>query len=303
MGKQAFKKISFSAEKLDLIDTCNHIIADYVAQGLRLTLRQLYYQLVSGNVIPNTEKSYKNVGKLVSDARLAGLMDWDAIEDRNREPMIPADYKNLKEFLEYKMYGYRLNWWQGQKYYAELWVEKAALAGVLQPLASEFHVTLMVNKGYSSQSAMYESALRYMRKCNHTGYKNHQPDRRVKRPVLFYLGDHDPSGEDMVRDIRDRMQLFGVYDIAVKKIALTTEQVHLYNPPPNPAKLSDSRAKKYIAKHGPFSWEVDALNPARLAKIVRKNFEMIIDKAKMDAIKAKQKMDKETLKKLVDGMA
>lgn len=200
--KQQFREIKFRAESLERIDLCNEIIDDYLGQGLRLTLRQLYYQLVSRDVIPNSEKSYKSLGGLVSDARLAGLMDWSAIEDRVRQPKRASEFNNLEELVQAALRSYRLPRWKGQAAYVELWVEKDALAGVLWPIAHEYHVVLMVNRGYSSQSAMYESAERY---------KDSWLDDGDRELVLLYLGDHDPSGEDMVRDVKDRLEMFGAH--------------------------------------------------------------------------------------------
>lgn len=279
--KCAYKSINFRAESLKRIVLCNSIIRDYTQQGLRLTLRQLYYQLVSKNVIANTEKSYKALGGLISDARLAGLVDWDAIEDRNREPVQWAEYRDVAELVEEAQKRYRLPRWEGQDNYVELWVEKAALAGVLRPLASKYHVTLMVNRGYSSQSAMYESAQRFL-----------DMDRD---PVLFYLGDHDPSGEDMVRDIEDRLTMFGVNRIDVRKLALTMEQVLEYEPPPNPAKSTDSRYSRYAAEHGEDSWEVDALDPRTLAGIIEDAFKSVTDLDMMGEIIAKEAKERKHL--------
>jgi hypothetical protein len=321
MSKIAYREKRFGEAARTLIETSNEIIDDYESQGLRLTLRQLYYQHVTRNTITNEEKSYKNLGALISDARLAGLIDWDAIEDRVRRPRKANEYADLKDLTDAALRSYRLPRWKGQDTYAELWVEKDALAGVLEPLARKFHVTLMVNRGYSSQSAMFESAQRFIAACRFqddgedSGEK--QSDRRswatsdvaydngnedtggspiglARRPVLFYLGDHDPSGEDMVRDVRDRLAMFGI-EVDVQKIALTMAQVKRYNPPPNPAKVTDSRAAGYIAKFGDSSWEVDALPPNVLSQIVTSSFRSIIDEEKMDAIKAKEESDKERL--------
>lgn len=283
--KYKFKDVNFRPDSLARIKLCNEVVTSYQGQGLRLTLRQLYYQLVVRNVVPNTERSYKNLSTLVSDARLAGLMDWEAIEDRVRQPRLPPEFANLGELIEAAISSYRLPRWAGQDYYVELWVEKDALAGVLAPLARKFHVTLMVNRGYSSQSAMHESANRFL-------------DHEVQ-PVLLYLGDHDPSGEDMVRDIRDRLLMFGVHRIDVRKIALTMEQVEKYNPPPNPAKITDPRSNGYIAKHGESSWEVDALPPEVLAKIIESHINQFLDGGMMNAIIQQENKDKERLRKLV----
>jgi len=279
--RETFLAKRFSQTSSDRIALCNEIIDDYRGQGLRLTLRQLYYQLVTRNAIRNVEREYKNLSTLVSDARLAGLMDWDAIEDRVRQPRRTSEFRDLQHLVKTALAAYRLPRWKGQNRYVELWVEKDALAGVLEPLAHEFHVTLMVNRGYSSQSAMYESAKRFI---------------AFEKPgILFYLGDHDPSGEDMVRDIADRMAMFGA-DIQVEKIALTMPQVEQYSPPPNPAKMTDPRADGYVARHGAESWEVDALPPNVLAQIIRAAFRRVLNKAAMDRVKAQEDTDKERLR-------
>lgn len=289
--REAFKTINFKDGALALIKECNTIIDDYLGQDLRLTLRQLYYQLVTKNRIENTERSYKRLGCVVSDARLAGVMDWAAIEDRNREPQSHSEWSGLESLIDAACSGYRLPRWEGQSRYVELWVEKAALAGVLQPLAYEFHVTLMVNRGYSSQSAMYESAQRFKERCG-----------SERSPILFYLGDHDPSGEDMVRDIRERLRLFGVDGIDVRKLALTREQIDRHEPPPNPAKITDPRAAAYIARHGPVSWEVDALNPATLAALIRHAFSDVVDLPLMAKIKEQEEIDKCDLRHAVTSL-
>src|SRR6185437_8884350 len=214
-----------------------------------------------------------------------GLLDWDAIEDRGRRPRRQSQWDNISDLVDSAVRAYRLPRWEGQRCYVELWVEKEALAGVLEPLASEFHVTLMVNKGYSSSSAMFDSAQRFK-----------EAQDNDKQLLLFYLGDHDPSGEDMVRDIRERMRMFEVDYLTVTKLALTWDQIQKYNPPPNPAKLSDSRAKAYIAKHGTSSWEVDALPPNVLQQIIRDAFKAEIDESLVKAIKAKEARDKQRLR-------
>ncbi|HEV8596794.1 MAG TPA: hypothetical protein VGR23_03655 [Candidatus Dormibacteraeota bacterium] len=287
MAREAFKEVNFSPESRAKVRLCNSIIRDYLRQGLRLTLRQLYYQLVIRNAIRNVEREYKNLSTLVSNARLAGQMDWDAIEDRVRQPRRPPEFENLGELVDAALSSYRLPRWATQDVYAELWVEKDALAGVLGPLAHDHHVTLMVNRGYSSQSAMYEASKRFI--------------ASGKPGVLFYLGDHDPSGEDMVRDIRDRLEMFGA-DVKVEKVALTMDQVQEYNPPPNPAKMTDPRAGAYVAEHGDESWEVDALPPEVLAGIIRTAFAGVIDEAAMEAIKEREEHDKSRLQSALESL-
>lgn len=273
-----------------LVDICNGIIAEYQAAGYRMTLRQLYYQLVSRDMIPNDPAAYKRLGELVVDARYAGLIDWQAIEDRVRVPSAPPEFDGLGQLVDAALSSYRLPRWDGQGVYAELWVEKDALAGVLQPLARRFHIPLMVNRGYGSATALFEAAGRFQEK-----------EVDGDRTFLFYLGDHDPSGLDMVRDLDARLNEFGAGP-AVRHIALTTAQVREYRPPPNPAKITDSRAEAYIAEHGRESWEVDALPPTVLGEVVTAALKPIIDQDLLEVILAQEKEDKERLRKAVEGL-
>lgn len=323
--KQKFRDTAFKPESLARIEQLCTIVDEYEQQGLTLSARQLYYQCVTRNLVANTPREYQKLTALLTDARYAGLIDWDVIEDRGREPSTPSEWKNVGALVESALRAYRLPRWEGQDKYVELWVEKQALAGVLEPLAREAHATLMVNKGYSSASAMRESAQR-IRKASIIDVDRHddlldeyrleqkrlkdQPElwkkvsaaletewrKTLRVPVILYLGDHDPSGEDMVRDIRDRLKEFKVALLEVEKIGLTMAQVKQYNPPPNPAKLTDSRAKDYVAKFGKSSWEVDALPPPVLTQIVRRAFAKHIDKKKVAAIKEREEKDKEALR-------
>lgn len=292
MAKVAFISKRFHKASLAKIAVANTIIQTYAEMDLRLTLRQLYYQFVAHHGLENTEKSYKTLGKLLSEARLAGLVDWNAIEDRGRVPTVWAQWPNIQAMVEEKVDAFRMPRWEGQDCYAELWVEKQALAGVLEPVAMDHHVTLMVNKGYSSQSAMYEAARRFL----------HYGRRKAGGTHLFYLGDHDPSGEDMVRDVEERLQMFGVRNLRVTKIALTMAQVEEYAPPPNPAKTTDSRYEKYAAEHGEESWEVDALDPETLVRLITEAFDGILDREMMEEIKDREDTQKEKLREVIQGV-
>lgn len=221
---------------------------------------------------------------------MAGLVDWNAIEDRVRVPVLPPEFDSLQDLIYAAVRSYRLPRWRDQKTYAELWVEKDALASVLRPLALQDHVVLMVNRGYSSASAMYGAAQRFIREQN-----------KGKELHLFYLGDLDPSGEDMVRDIQERLIEFNAF-VHVDKIALTYEQVQQYNPPPNPAKLTDTRARDFIAQYGEDSWEVDALPPAVLQELIREAIGGVLDRDLMQETIDQEGVDKRRLLDFVEGI-
>ena len=286
--KEAFTTVNFQQKSLAQLAEINQIISAYQAQNLRLTLRQLYYQLVTRNAIPNTERSYKNLGKLVSQGRLAGYIDWSAIEDRLRAPNMVTERASPASIMGAVISQYTLPRWAEQDEYVEVWCEKDALAGVLLPITRELHVTLMVNRGYSSQSAMKESAER-LEAAN-------EADKHIH---IVYVGDQDPSGEDMVRDVYERLHLLSrePFRIEVDKIAITQGQVALYSPPPNPTKMTDSRASGYVGKFGTSSYEADALPPDVLAQVVRDSIEQHMDFDAWDQVIADEDRDKELLRR------
>lgn len=267
----------------------NAILSEYKTA---VSVRQLYYRLVSTNVIANDADEYRQVQDVVTKARYAGLIDWDAIEDRNREALKHQEWSSAKEMIEAGTASFRLDRWEDQHPYLELWCEKAALAGVLMPIANDYHITLMVNRGYSSASAMKESADRIIRRCQPSKNQEHG-----HRPTIIYIGDFDPSGEDMVRDIKARLLEFRVPSwLDVRKLALTPEQIEEHNPPPNPVKMKDVRAKDFVDKYGEHSWEVDALPPPVLDLITRRCITSYIDRDKMTAAITRENLIKAKLK-------
>ena len=116
---------------------------------------------------------------------------------------------------------------------------------------------------------------------------------------IIHLGDHDPSGIDMTRDIQERLEMFGA-DVFVKRVALTMKQVKTYNPPPNPAKITDSRCGKYIDQYGEESWELDALEPQMLTKLITNEVTALRDDAIYQAICDREEAEKRELQTVAD---
>jgi hypothetical protein len=257
--KQCYIEKDFNASSLLVINQANAVLEEYRAMGYVLTLRQLYYQLVARGHIENNMKSYKRVGSIVSDARLAGLIDWSMIEDRGREVVTPPHWNSPAEIVEAAARQFAIDKWADQTYHVEVMVEKQALEGVLIPVCRELDIAFTANRGYSSSSAMREAGLRIMQKLGDG-----------KEVAIFYMGDHDPSGMDMTRDVRERLGLFAETTVVkVDRLALNYDQIEVLNPPENPAKTTDSRAEAYIAEFGESSWELDAIEPRALADLVR----------------------------------
>ena len=262
------------------------VIEDYEAQGYRLTLRQLYYQLVARDLIPNQQVWYKRLGEVVSNGRLGGYIDWESIVDHGRTPVKPPDWSSPEAVLEAAAAGYRLDRWEGQADHVEVWCEKDALSSVIQPVCGRFHVRFLANRGYSSSTAMYDAAQRFV-----------DARDRGRYPVVIYLGDHDPSGIDMSLDIDDRLDLLTrQYGVEVVRLALNHDQVDEHQPPPNPAKLTDSRAPGYVAMYGLDSWELDALDPAVLDGLVSDAIQQFLDQDLYDAMLEREEADKTVIR-------
>lgn len=275
----------FRSKNAILLEKIKAILSNFKQHNIRITLRQAYYQLVSQGLIQNKSSEYQKLSALLTNARYSGEVDWNAIEDRVRVPRIPNTFEDTEDLIDIAIESYELDRWAGQDYYVELWVEKDAISSVISPITTQFQVPVVINRGYSSASSMYESAKRFQRQDG-------------KNLILLYLGDFDPSGLDMDRDIKTRLAEFGV-DVKVVRIGLTSGQIKQYSPPPNPAKLKDPRAKWYIQQYGKTSWEVDALDPIVLQKLIQDSILQYLDLAKYEAVIRKEKRDIARLKKAV----
>ena len=264
--KIAYIEKRFQARTLAAIETANGIIAEYEAQGLALTLRQLFYQHVARGLIANTERAYKRLGQTVGDARKAGLIDWTAIEDRTRNLTAWRTFESAADAARNAAETFEMALWADQAHYVEVWVEKEALAGVIEGICAPLRVPFFSCRGYVSLSTIHEAAQRL------------RAESQGRTCVVLHLGDHDPSGFDMTRDNRDRLELFEAM-IEFRRIALNMDQVEAHDPPPNPVKVKDSRAPGYIAEYGRESWELDALDPASLRDLIEASVSEYRDEA------------------------
>ena len=256
--KEQFKVVNFRTKSMSLINEANNIIEEYANDGLVLTLRQLYYQFVARDILPNKQSSYDNLGRTISDGRLAGLIDWSAIEDRTRFLRGRANWLSPAQMIRARIRTYSIDMWENQNTRVEVWIEKDALVGVIEKVCHDNDVNYFACRGYVSQSELYNAGKRIEQ------YRDEGHDT-----VVIHLGDHDPSGMDMTRDNEERLCMFSNGPVEVLRIALNLDQIEKYNPPPNPAKMSDSRAPAYVAEHGYSSWELDALEPRVLQKLIQ----------------------------------
>lgn len=283
--KMAYIARRFSKASQAIIDNANAIIEEYDIQGFVLSLRQIFYQFVTRELIANTMREYKRLGSIINDARLAGLIDWQAIIDRERNLQALAHWRDPLDLMRTAARQYLEERWADQPHRVEVWIEKDALAGVFEPICEELDVPFFSCRGYTSQSEMWAAAQRLREYTDGLG----------QEVTILHFGDHDPSGIDMTRDIRDRLRLFGVSDLNVWRIALNMDQVREYRLPPNPAKLTDTRVSSYVRNYGRESWELDALDPRVLPALVRENVNALRDAEAWEAATAAQETGRSVL--------
>ena len=290
MPRIAYIEKRFHRSSSIVISQANDILEEYQNNGYDLTLRQLYYQFVARDLFPedrrwtwtgskwirdpegtkNADPNYKWLGKKTNDARLAGLMDWNTIVDRTRTLLAFTHWDSPAQRVDAASRGYHIDIRSTQPYYIEVWVEKEALIGIVEDACDPHDVPCFACRGYVSQSAMWRAAVQRFREKEYEDFQT----------KILYLGDHDPSGVDMPRDIQDRMEMFGS-QAEVVTLALTMEQIEELNPPHDPAKPTDSRCPDYVRKYGNKSWELDALEPGYITELITKNINKLTNATKL----------------------
>ena len=235
-------------EKSQLVlDAATIVIESARSDGYRFTLRRVYYELVSRNIIPNKESSYRSLSALLNNARWAGYIPMTALDDLGRVVQIPTTWESPSEILTATANGYQTDLWRNATRRVEVWAEKAAVQSIVQPVADQYGVPFLTMRGYSSLTAIAEA--------------NERCDRNT---TVIYVGDHDPSGQDMDRDLQDRLNMIGAW-ATLERVALTRQQIDQYQLPPQPTKGTDPRARGYSDDE---SWELDALPANVLSQIV-----------------------------------
>jgi hypothetical protein len=286
---RAYIEKKFSKAHLDVITAANNIIEEYEAKGFSLTLRQIYYQFVARGWLANKDSEYDRLGSIISDGRMAGLVSWTAIEDRNRNLMGIRTYDRPSQALKEIKKTYATDKWADQPWRPEVWVEKAALEGVVGSMCNKLQVDFFACRGYNSQSEQWRAGQRF------AGYV-----QKGQRPIVFHLGDHDPSGIDMTRDNRDRLSMFAGVPVIVQRLALNMNQIEQYRPPPNPAKVSDSRFQSYSEKYGDESWELDALNPEIIHRLIEDAVLAVRDQALWEQAELREISDLRMIDEMID---
>ncbi len=311
--KEKFEDWNPRQDAIELVVTAISIINTYADDGFDLTLRQLYYRIIALDLFPedrrwqwtgskwakdvngtkNAEPNYKWLGRIIGKARNAGLIDWNMIVDRIRSVDENSHWLSPSEVIQTAANVFAIDKWRKQPYRILVMVEKDALSGILLPVCQALDVQFSINRGYASQTHLYEIA-KVMK-----GWQEQENGKQI--PIVLYFGDHDPSGLDMDRDLSKRLSIYSDLNIIeVSRLALTMEQIEEHAPPPNPAKMTDSRAKAYVISYGNESWELDALEPRLLTDLVRNEIELYIDRDLWKVEKAREDNMRAELQKFAD---
>ena len=245
-----------------------------------ITLRQLYYRLVSRLLIPNTINSYKRLSRIMVKARERADVPINCLEDRSRRILGKGDtgYYSAEEYLKMKLHSLQDSWksfsmpmWDNQPNYILISLEKDALSRLVSRIANRYSVRTFPTRGYPSFSYVQQMSS-YIR------------TKLLDKPtIVLYFGDFDPSGIDIERDLSDRLEKYNAGDFSVTRVALTSEQIKTYNLPPMPVKRSDARSDSFMAEHGDLSVELDALDPNLFQRMVANSIEKNINIRKWNA--------------------
>lgn len=259
-----------------------------VAEDHPMSVRQVFYQLVTRGVIDKTEREYKNtVVRLLGLMRRDGAIPFDWIADGTRWQRKPKSHSSLGAMLADQASLYRRDIWRDQDACVEVWLEKEALAGVLYRATAAWDVPLMVTRGYPSLSYLHNAA--------------ESIQWEEKPAFLYYFGDHDPSGVDIPRKVEEDLREFAPdADITFDRVAVTPELIDELDLPTRPTKRTDSRSKNFVGE----SVEVDAIPPATLRSMVERCVEQHVDPERLAAAKEVEQAERDTLERfttMLDG--
>jgi hypothetical protein len=265
------------------MEAIREALYDILAADHPMTVRQVFYRMVSRGAIAKTENEYNNtVSRLLVKMRRAGEIPFHWISDNTRWMRKPRTFSSLEDALRLTRQTYRRSLWDNQDVYVEVWTEKDALAGVLLDVTREWDVPLMVSRGFSSITYLHSAAENIA--------------EQDKPTFIYYFGDHDPSGVVVDRKIEQGLREFAPdAEIEFERVAVRPEQIVEWGLPTRPTKKTDSRSKSFEGE----SVEVDAIEPACLRQIVRECIERHVDRQALGVLKAAERSERELFTRLI----
>jgi hypothetical protein len=259
-----------------IVDAAIRVLEDYDAQGFSVTLRQLFYKLVSDGVLINRIPDYRNLGRYINTAKESGEIDWASVEDHTRFVRGRQRYRNTTELLTNAAEDWHMDFWAGQSLRPELWIEKDAVLSIVAPVCNEFDVPYYSLRGWGRPSDKMDAALRFSRHA-----------KAGQHSVILHAGDHDSTGLSATENIENEIakymrELAGEQFASVRRVALNMEQIKQLALAPNKIgedgdKSQESRWAGHVQKAGTRdTWELDALEPKVLQRIIRDEIERCI---------------------------
>jgi len=268
------------------MDAIREAIYEVLAEDNPMTVRQVFYRLVSAGVIAKTEAEYKGtVVRLLLVMRREGIVPYSWVADNTRWMRKPTTYSSLEDALQWTAETYRRALWDNQADYIEVWTEKDAIAGILYEATGNWDVPLMVARGFSSETFLYEAA---------------EAIKAEDKPTyLYHFGDHDPSGVAAAHDIERRLRGFVPdAEIYFERVAVTREQILQWNLPTRPTKKTDTRSKNFAGE----SVEVDAIPPRQLRELASECITQHIDQFAYDKLLEVEQAEQKTLETMIETM-
>jgi hypothetical protein len=250
-----------------------------------LTVRQLFYRMVVALLIAKTQLEYKNVTvRLAGEMREAGDLPWDWLVDETRWMRKPKSYDSLPEALREMQEHYRRDFWKKQDVYAEVWCESGSASGIVYPVTAKWDAPLMPSHGFSSKAFCWNTA---------------KTIEHIDKPTyIFYVGDYDPSGVHIDRDIEAKLHRYAPdADITFKRIAVLPEQIEAWNLPSAPPKKSDSRSKSFDGR----AVEVEAIEPSTLRQLVDDELMSLVDQDAYRRMLIVEEAERDTLAAVISS--
>ncbi|MBN1194701.1 MAG: hypothetical protein JXA08_05080 [Methanomicrobiaceae archaeon] len=248
-----------------------------------MTVRQMFYQLETRGIVPKTEQGYRQTANHLGNMRKEEAIPYSFIADLTRWIRKPKTHTGLQAALDETRRTYRRSLWNDQRDEVEIWIEKEALIGVIDPITEEYDVGIFPCKGYPSMSFIHAAA--------------ESIKSREKWTYIYYFGDHDPAGADIPRHISDELTKMGARRFTLDVVAVNREQIERLGLPERPTKRNkhDHRAKAWVGG----STELDAIPPPVLRELVSMCIECHIDPDILRRTQQIEALERETL----DNMA
>lgn len=280
-GTSTLKRIRRTKSELGALRLA---LCEIVESAWPMSVRQVFYQAVVHYLVEKTEKAYRLVQRNLVTLRESGDIPWEWITDSTRYYRKPNTHRGLAHLLRESQEFYRRDLWANQDAHVEIWIEKEALVGVVDPVTMEYDVPLFPSRGYSSLSFIHQAAMMI--------------EEANKPTYIYQFGDHDPSGADIPRATEASLRQMTSAPFHFERIAVTPEQVEEYSLPTRPTKKTDSRAKDFVGE----SVELDAIPPDVLRNLVRECIEQHMDPDVLQNARSVEETERGTLAEVIENL-